>query len=392
MRELVYGNAWDDGPDVAELRSVTRRFVGDFVEQRAQELDEREEFPADLYAQMARLNMFGITVPASLGGLGASARAFSVVMEELAAGYASIADQVVLVEVVSTLLAQYGSETQWEEYLRPTLQAEKWCSYALTEPDAGSDLAAIRTKAERVDGGWVLDGEKVFIQNAPVADFAVVLAVTNRADARHGMSAFVVNLRGTKGVTVSRREHKMGQRASQLGSVVMDHAEIPGDSLLGEEGLGLQYMRAVLAKGRLGIAALALGISRAALRVATSRANSRAQFGEPIIRKQAIGFAIADMFAEYRVGRLLVDDAARHVDTQSPDATVACSVAKLVTSENCVRHSSAAIQVCGGSGYLKGNEAERLYRDARVTTIYEGTSEVQRLILSRAIAREEGEW
>lgn len=384
---LILRHYLEEAAEVGDLREAVRSFARERVAPLVAALDLEERFPADVYKEMAGLGMLGITVPTSDGGLGATAAAYAAVMEEFAVGYASIADQVGLVEIVGSLLAAHGTSWQRRRYLGPTLRAELWCAYALTEPDAGSDLAGIRTRARRCSGGWRLGGEKVFIHNAPVADYAVVLALTGDGDPRRGMSAFLVDLEG-EGVLRNRREHKMGQCASQVGSLVFDDAPLLDTALLGEEGCAFDYMKTVLAKGRLGIASLALGISRAALAVATSYAAARQQFGGPILHKQSIAFSLADMVTEHRAAQLLVASAARSLDEGRPDAAVACSMAKLYASESCVRHSGTAVQICGGSGYIRGNEAERLYRDARVTTIYEGTSEIQRLIISRAVARE----
>ncbi|MQA87953.1 MAG: acyl-CoA dehydrogenase [Streptosporangiales bacterium] len=363
---------------------LLRRVVGDFARNRirplAGELDATERFPAELYREMAELGLFGVTVPAELGGAGGTALDYLSVMEGLSYGYASVADQCGLVELVGTLLAEDGTPPQRERYLAPLLRTERRCAYALTEPGAGSDLGGVRTRARRrASGGWTLTGEKIFIHNAPVADFAAVLAVTDpERGKRGGVSVFLVDL-DAPGVSRPYREHKMGQRASPVGGLVFDEVVLGDDALLGEEGQGFRAMMRVLAKGRLGIAGLALGISRAALDAAAEHAASRRQFGRPIGVNQAVAFPIADMVTEYRAALLLALDAARLLDS------TACSMAKLFATEACVRHTATAVQIFGGSGYIQGYEVERLYRDARITTIYEGTSEMQRLIVSRAV-------
>ncbi|OGO55559.1 MAG: acyl-CoA dehydrogenase, partial [Chloroflexi bacterium RBG_16_72_14] len=256
---------------------------------------------------------------------------------------------------------------------------------ALTEPNAGSDLGGVATTAVHVDGGWRLTGEKIYIHNAPVAHFALVLAVTDKSKRkRGGMSMFLVDIDDTPGAARAYHEHKMGQRASQVGGFVFEDAFVPGSALLGEEGTGFGAVLQVLEKGRLGIGALANGISRAALDTATEHARNRRQFGQRIADFQAIAFTLADMATDYEAARQLLEHGARLLD-EGRDANAACSMAKLFASEASIRNTSRAVQVLGGSGYIRGVEAERLYRDARITTIYEGTSEVQRIIISRAV-------
>jgi alkylation response protein AidB-like acyl-CoA dehydrogenase len=248
----------------------------------------------------------------------------------------------------------------------------------------------LATRASRTGDDWQLDGEKVFIHNAPVATFAAVLARTGDADGRDTMSVFLVDL-DLPGVTRTYREHKMGQRASQVGGLRFEGVRLPGGALLGEEGAGFRYMTEVLAKGRLGIAGLSLGISRAALTAAVGHAEIRVAFGRPIGANQAVAFPLADAYTEYRAGLLLAEDAARLLDRGDPAAGTACAMAKLYASEACQRHTSTAVQVFGGAGYIEGCVAERLYRDARITTLYEGTSEIQRLIISRSIVDTRGD-
>ncbi|OLB77703.1 MAG: acyl-CoA dehydrogenase [Actinobacteria bacterium 13_2_20CM_2_71_6] len=369
----------DDNPPI-------RRMVADFVAHRVAAqvpgLDAHSRFPSGLYREMAGLNLFGVTVPEQYGGAGGRALDYLHVMEALSFGYASIADQCGLVELVSSLLVEHGTADQRERYLKPLLTADRFCAYALTEPQAGSDLRGIATRARRVGPEWQLDGEKVFIHNAPVADFAAVLVRTG--DERDAMSVFLVDL-DRPGIERTYKERKMGQRASQVGGLRFDSVRLPADALLGEESAGFRYMTGVLGKGRLGIAGLSLGISRAALTAAVDHAEQREAFGRPIGANQAVAFPLADAFLEYRAGLLLAEDAARLVDLGAPQAATACSMAKLYASEACLRHTSTAVQVFGGAGYIEGCVAERLYRDARITTLYEGTSEIQRLIISRSI-------
>ena len=367
------------GDDTPPLREMIADFVADRVLPQVSGLDADSGFPAELYREMAALNLFGITVPEQYGGVGARALDYLHVMEGLSFGYASVADQCGLVELVSTLLAAYGTPEQRDRYLADLLTAQRFCAYALTEPQAGSDLRGIATEARRDGPDWILNGEKVFIHNAPVAHFAVVLARTGDT-----LSVFLVDL-DEPGAARTYKERKLGQRASQVGGLRFDGVRLPAGALLGAEGAGFHYVTDVLAKGRLGIAGLSLGISRAALTVAAEYAGHRVAFGRPIGANQAIAFPLVDAYTEYRAGLLLAEDAARLLDAGSADAATACSMAKLYASEACVRHTSTAVQVFGGAGYIQGGVAERLYRDARITTIYEGTSEIQRIIIARSI-------
>jgi len=371
----------------AEERSLVAEFVDERIRPVAEELDETERFPDDIYTEMGKIGLFGITVPEHLGGVGGTALDYLFVMESLSYGYASVADQCGLVEILGSLLAAYGTSEQQKKYLTPMLTAEKRCAYALTEPGSGSDLGSIATRARKTVDGWELTGEKIYIHNAPVADFAVVLAVTDpELGKRGGISVFVVDI-DQPGVSRAYHEHKMGQRASQVGGLVFDHVKLSADSILGEEGKAFSYMMKVLAKGRLGISGLSLGISRAALDAATQQSVDRHQFGKPISANQAIAFSLADIATELRAGTALCVEAAHAIDNATADAETLCSMAKLYASESCVRHTDKALQVYGGNGFIRGYEVERLYRDARITKIYEGTSEIQRLIISRSLLK-----
>ncbi len=374
--------AQERAEEQAALTAMVREFAASRIAPIVEELDETERFPSEIYAEMGELGLLGVTVPEELGGVGGQAIDYMIVMEELAYGYASIADQCGLVELIASLLANHGSPEQQDKYLPGLMAGTQFCAYALTEASAGSDLGGLKTRAVRDGDEWVLNGEKIFIHNAPVADFAMVLAVTDpEKRKRGGMSMFLVDL-DLPGVQRAYREHKMGQRASQVGGFVFEDVRLPASAILGVEGTGFGAVMSVLEKGRLGIGALANGISRAALDTAKEHAINRRQFGQQIGAFQAVAFSIADMATDYRAARLLLEDAAAKLDA-GQDAGTACSMAKLFASEAAIRNTGRAVQILGGSGFIRGVPAERLYRDARITTIYEGTSEVQRLIISR---------
>jgi alkylation response protein AidB-like acyl-CoA dehydrogenase len=367
----------------AALRDAARRFAEEEVAPLAAELDEQERYPEELYRRLAEAGLFGVSVPEALGGAGADVLAYALVMEELSRGYASVADQVGLVELLGTLLTQHGTPEQQERYLRPLLKAERRCAYALTEAEAGSDLAGLRTKATRTADGWVLDGAKLWIHNAPVADFAAVLARTDPAAGHRGMSILLVDL-NSPGVTRDRKEHKMGQRASQVGGLRFDGVTLPDDALLGQEGRGFHMMMSVLDKGRVGIAALAVGILQAALDESIDYAKQRRQFGQPIADFQAVQWMIADMAKDAHAARLMVHHAAQVLDGGGR-ATLPASMAKCFASDAAVARTADAVQIHGGSGYIRGVRVERLYRDAKITQIYEGTNQIQRMIMARTL-------
>jgi alkylation response protein AidB-like acyl-CoA dehydrogenase len=369
-----------------QIRDAVRRFADERIRPVANELDESERFPAELYAEMAGLGFFGIAIPETLGGAGGDALAYAVVMEELARGYASVADQCGLVELVGTLLAAYGTPEQHERYLRPLLKAERRCAYALTEAEAGSDLSNLRSTATRTVDGWSLTGSKLWIHNAPVCDFACMLARTDPAAGHRGMSIFLVD-RDSPGFEVGRREHKMGQRASQVGALDFREVKLPAGALLGPEGRGFHLMMSLLDKGRIGIGALAVGIVQAALEASIDYAKVRRQFDKPIAEFQAVQWMIADMAKDAHAARLMVHAAAAKLDS-GERATIEASMAKCFAADAAVAHTANAVQIHGGSGYIRGFEVERLYRDAKITQIYEGTNQIQRLIMARQLLGE----
>jgi alkylation response protein AidB-like acyl-CoA dehydrogenase len=380
----------NDAADVAEAearRRMIAAMVRDFAEREvrphAGALDESEAFPEEIYRKMAAHGLFGITVPETLGGAGADVSAYALVMEELARGYASVADQCGLVELVSTLLWEHGSPGQQARYLLPLLRFERRCAYAITEPEAGSDVSGVRTTAARDGDGWRLSGEKIWIHNAPVADFAVVLARTDPAAGRRGMSIFLVDA-DRPGFERGRKEHKMGQRASQVGALAFSDICLGPDALLGAEGRGFHMMMSVLEKGRVGIAALAVGILQAALDESIAYAKTRRQFGQAIAEFQAVQWMIADMAQSVQAARLLTRAAAETLD-RGVRASLESSMAKCFASDAAVLHTANAVQIHGGIGYIRGTPVERLYRDAKITQIYEGTNQIQRMIIARQL-------
>lgn len=367
-----------------QVRDMARAFADDVIRPAAEALDRDERFPAEIYDEMAKLGLFGIGVPEAMGGPGFDTLTYAVVMEELARGYASVADQCGLVELISSLLVRHGSETQ-RRLLAPILALQQKVAYCITEAEAGTDVSGIRTTAEPDGEGWRLNGAKIWIHNAPVADLGFVLARTDKEAGNRGMSIFIVDLHAA-GVERGPKEHKMGQRASQVGALSFQDVRLGPDALLGQAGRGFHMMMSVLDKGRVGIAALATGIAQAGLEAAVDYAGTRRQFGKAIAEFQGVQWLLADMAKDIAAARLLVHDAAHKID-RGQDATMACSIAKCFAGDMAVARTSDAVQVFGGSGYIRGFEVERLYRDAKICQIYEGTQQIQRMIIARELLK-----
>ncbi|GBQ31075.1 acyl-CoA dehydrogenase [Gluconacetobacter azotocaptans DSM 13594] len=368
----------------AQVRETAQAFADEVIRPAAEALDREERFPSEIYDEMAKVGLFGVGVPESLGGPGFDTLTYAVVMEELSRGYASIADQCGLVELISTLLVRHGTERQ-TGMLPEILAMKRKVAYCITEPEAGTDVSGIRTTAEKDGDGWVLNGGKIWIHNAPVADTGFVLARTDKAAGNRGMSIFIVDLHA-QGVERGPKEHKMGQRASQVGGLSFSDVRLGPDALLGEAGRGFHMMMSVLDKGRVGIAALATGIAQAGLEAAVEYAGVRKQFDKKISEFQGVQWLLADMAKDIEAARLLVHSAAVKID-QGLDATKACSMAKCFAGDMAVARTSDAVQVFGGSGYIRGFEVERLYRDAKITQIYEGTNQIQRMIIARELMK-----
>lgn len=368
-----------------QVRDMARDFANEVIRPIAEELDREERFPSGLYEQMGELGLFGIGVPEAMGGAGFDTLTYALVMEELSRGYASVADQCGLIELISTLLARHGTNEQRAALLSDIMKARKKVAYCITEAEAGTDVSSIRSEALRNDDGWLLNGSKIWIHNAPVADHGFVLARTDRDAGHRGMSIFIVDL-NAEGVQRGPKEHKMGQRASQVGALHFADVQLSPDALLGEEGRGFHIMMSVLDKGRVGIGALAAGIAQAGLEAALEYAQQRKQFKQPIVDFQGVQFMLADMAKDIEAARLLIHSAAVKLD-QGDEPTKACSMAKCFASDIAVARTADAVQIFGGSGYIRGFEVERLYRDAKITQIYEGTNQIQRMIIARELLK-----
>jgi alkylation response protein AidB-like acyl-CoA dehydrogenase len=368
------------------LRDTAREFAQRELAPHAAEWDRTAQFPAAALAELGRLGFMGMLVPADHGGAGADHVGYALALEEIAAGDGSVSTILSVHNSVGCMpVLHYGSAEQKERFLKPMAQGEMLACFCLTEPGAGSDAAAIKTRATRHGNRWVLNGTKQFITSGQNAQVAIVFAVTDPTAGRKGISAFIVPT-ATPGYRVARLEKKLGQRASDTAQLVFEEMELTPDLLLGGEGEGYRIALSNLEGGRIGIAAQALGMARAAYEAALLYAGEREAFGEKIIAHQAVAFRLADMATELAAARGLILDAAERRDNGEPCLKEA-AMAKLFASEMAERVASDAIQIHGGYGYLADFAVERIYRDVRVCQIYEGTSDIQRLIIAREIAR-----
>jgi butyryl-CoA dehydrogenase len=368
------------------IRDTARAFAREKLAPFAAEWDRKAEFPKAAVAEMGTLGFMGMLVPEEWGGAGVDHVAYALAIEEVAAGDGSCSTVMsVHNSVVCMPLLKFGTREQQERFLKPLAQGHQLGAFCLTEPQAGSDASAIKTRARRDGNHWVLNGTKQFISSGSTADLAIVFAVTDPAQGKKGISAFLVPTK-TPGWTVARTEHKLGQRASDTCQIVFDNLRLTPDLMLGEEGEGYRIALANLEGGRIGIAAQSVGMARAANEAALDYARQRESFGKKIVEHQAVAFRLADMATQIEAARHLVLNAARLRDEGAPCLTEA-AMAKLFASEMAEKVCSDAIQIHGGYGYLNDFPVERIYRDVRVCQIYEGTSDVQRLVISRALAR-----
>ena len=371
-----------------EEQELTRRTVRAFAEQviapRSREMDASQEFPRDLMSRLGEMGLLGVVFPPEYGGSGLTYPDFAMIIEELARVDASVALSVAAHNsLCSNHIFLAGSEEQKKRYLVPLAKGEKIGAWSLTEPTAGSDAAGTRTTAVRSGDDYVLNGSKTFATHGSVADVAVVFAVTDRTREKHGISAFILE-RGMPGWKPGRKEDKMGCRASDTSEIIMDNCRVPRSQLLGREGEGFVDALRILDGGRIGIGAMAVGIAQGALEAATDYARRREQFGRPIGQFQAVQWMLADSAVEIEAARLLVLRAAT-LKQAGEDVNMASAMGKLYASETAVRVTDRAVQIHGGYGYVKDYAVERAYRDAKLTTIGEGTSEIQRLVIARQL-------
>jgi butyryl-CoA dehydrogenase len=368
------------------LRDVARDFSRTRLAPFAAERDREARFPAEALVELGKLGFMGMLVPETYGGAGADHVGYSLVMEEIAAGEGAVSTILSVQNSVGCMpVLQYGSEEQKQRFLVPMAKGEMLACFCLTEPQAGSDAAAIKTRARRHGNRWVLNGTKQFITSGNHAQIALVFAVTDPERGKKGISAFLVPT-DSPGYRVASFEHKLGQRASDTVQLVFEELELTPDLMLGAEGEGYRIALSNLEGGRIGVGAQSVGMARAAYEAALAYAREREAFGKPIIEQQALAFRLADMATQISAARGLVLDAAARRDAGEPCIKEA-AMAKLFASEMAERVASDAIQIHGGYGYVAGFPVERIYRDVRVCQIYEGTSDIQRLVIAREIAK-----
>ena len=378
--------------ELTEEQNLIREMVRDFAETEvapsAKERDEEERFDRSLmFDRLAELGLTGIIFPEEYGGAGADYLSYAIAVEELSRVCASTG---VTLSAHLSLSAKpiylFGTEEQKQKYLVPMAKGEKMGAFGLTEPSAGSDAGGTKTTAVRDGDEWVLNGTKIFITNGGDAEIYVVTARTDKdAEKHHGISAFIIE-KGTPGFSFGKKEQKMGIRSSPTMELVFENARIPAENLLGEEGAGFKVAMKTLDGGRIGIASQALGIAQGALEIAVEYAKERKQFDMPIARFQGVQFQLADMATQIEAARLLVYNAAYRASA-GLSYSKQSAMAKLMASETAMKVTTQAVQILGGYGYTREFPVERMMRDAKITEIYEGTSEIQRLVIGSALTR-----
>ena len=368
-----------------QLRRSVREFAEGEIAPHVMEWDEVSHFPLEIIPKLAEMGLLGIIFPEQYGGAGLGYIDYVIAIEELSRVDGSIG---IIVAAHNSLCSnhifKFGTEAQKQKYLVPLAQGKKIGAWSLTEPEAGSDAGGTRTTATRDLNHWVINGAKTFTTNGHYADVCVAMAVTDKSKASHGISAFIIE-KGTSGFKPGKKENKLGLRASDTSEVIFSDCRIPPGNLLGDEGEGFTGSLKILDGGRISIAALALGMAQGALDAAVKYAKQRKQFGQAISEFQAIQFKLADMATEVEAARLLVYQAAWLADRKDVRFTRESSMAKLFASEVAVRVANECVQIHGGYGFIKDYPAEKFYRDVKLCTIGEGTSEIQKLVIARQL-------
>jgi len=372
-------------PDQEMIREAVRDFAQQELWPNAAEWDKQHHFPKDVHQGLAALGAYGICVPDSLGGAGLDYLTLALVLEEIAAGDGGTSTAISVTNCpVNAILMKYGNAAQQEQWLRPLAQGQMLGAFCLTEPHVGSDASALRTTAVRQGDEYVINGVKQFITSGKNGHVAIVIAVTDKAAGKKGMSAFIVPTH-SPGWIVARLEDKLGQHSSDTAQINFDNCRIPAENLIGHEGDGYRIALSALEGGRIGIAAQSIGMARSALDVAVAYAKERQSFGTAIFNHQAVGFRLAECATQLEAARQLAWHAASLRDAGRPCLKEA-AMAKLFASEVAEKICSTAIQTLGGYGVVSDFPVERIYRDVRVCQIYEGTSDVQKIIIQRALA------
>ena len=368
-----------------QLRRSVREFAESEIAPHVMEWDEASHFPMEIIPKLGEMGLLGIIFPEPYGGAGLGYTEYVIAIEELARVDGSVGLTIAAHNsLCSNHIFKFGNEAQKKKYLVPLAQGKKIGAWSLTEPEAGSDAGGTRTTAVRDGGHWVLNGAKTFTTNGHYADVCVAMAVTDKSKRSHGISAFILE-KGMAGFRPGKKENKLGMRASDTSEVIFADCRVPKENLLGPEGDGFIGSLKILDGGRISIAALGLGMAQGALEAATRYAKQRKQFGQPISEFQAIQFKLADMATEVEAARLLVYQAAWLADQGKSRYTREASMAKLFASEVAVRVANECVQIHGGYGFIKDYPAEKYYRDVKLCTIGEGTSEIQKLVIARQL-------
>jgi alkylation response protein AidB-like acyl-CoA dehydrogenase len=369
---------------LSELEAEVKNLFSDYVDKRIipmrKELEDKHEFPHEIFKEMARQDFFRIMVPGEYGGMNDSHMQLILGIEELSRGDAGIGVAFAVDAIATKGLTLYGSKEQKEKYLPGIADGSIVTAFSLSEPGAGSDASALKTRAVKKGNKYVLNGVKQFITNGEVADIVMVIAVTDPGKGHKGHTAFIVE-KGTNGFSTGKREDKMGIRSSVTNELLFDDCEVPAENIVGEIGQGFYIAMGLLDRSRIGIGAQAVGIAQAAMNEAARYSKTREQFAQPIYSFQAVGHMLADMATQIEAARLLVYQAARLVDAGEKELTKISAMSKLFASDMAMKVTTDAVQIFGGYGYMKEYPVERLMRDAKVTQIYEGTNQIQRNII-----------
>ncbi len=368
-----------------QLRRSIREFAEGEIAPHVMEWDEASKFPLEIMPKLAEMGLLGVIFPEQYGGAGLGYVEYVIAIEELSRIDGSVG---IIVAAHNSLCSnhifKFGTEEQKKKYLTPLAQGKKIGAWSLTEPEAGSDAGGTRTTAKRDGNNWVINGSKTFCTNGHYADYAVVMALTDKSKNSHGISAFIVE-KGTPGFKPGKKENKLGLRASDTSELIFTDCKVPAENLLGAEGEGFIGSLKILDGGRISIAALGLGMAQGALDAAIKYSKQRKQFGQTISEFQAIQFKLADMATQVEAARLLVYQAAWLADRKDVRFTRESSMAKLFSSEVAVRVANECVQIHGGYGFIKDYPAEKFYRDVKLCTIGEGTSEIQKLVIARQL-------
>ena len=368
------------------IRDLARKVAEERILPVRAELDESEEFPWPIMRELAASDLFRIFVPAEYEGLGGGCLELCLVMEELSRACSGVAISFAASALGSYTLMDYGTEAQKKKFLPDIAAGKRLAAFALTESSAGSDASAIRTTAEKVSGGYVINGTKQYITNGGEAEIYTIIALTDKSKGARGASAFLVE-KGTPGFTFGKKEKKMGIRSSSTRELVFQNCLIPEENIISRPGMGFILAMKLLDKSRPGVGAQALGIAQGALEAAHEYTRQRIQFGQPLILQPVIQSMLADMAIQVEAARALIYAAARNVDGGSKDYTESSAMAKVFASDTAMRVTTDAVQLCGGAGYMKDYPVEKMMRDAKITQIYEGSNQVLRSTIAAELRK-----